>query len=262
MRVLLLGNSNDGGDWLDGGRKRHEIVRDRLAETYGEPVEVITKAIWPRPGIAAVVDGWVEKYKPDIIYLTMAAFWFQYQSVPLRVRRLLGPLGPRASNAGFKLAESPRWAYNRVFRGARRGMQMTVGGDTHFSPDEVVERVSEVIGHLLRNEGITLAIQGADGRTNYAHSRRGAARNEARRQRVHLAMQAFCRGHHVTYENSELPLWATDPELSGNRVGDGLHANARWHEHSAELIYLTIRHAIESSGSSPVSPDKEAAQTQ
>ena len=50
------------------------------------------------------------------------------------------------------------------------------------------------------------------------------------------AMRDFCAAQHIWYENSETPMWATDPELARNRVGDGLHANARWHAHSAELI--------------------------
>ena len=29
VRVLLLGNSNDSGQWFEGGRKRHEFVQDR-----------------------------------------------------------------------------------------------------------------------------------------------------------------------------------------------------------------------------------------
>jgi hypothetical protein len=248
---LLLGNSNDSGQWMDG-KKRHELVRDRLAELYGEPVEVIPRNIWPRESLADVVDGWIEQYHPDVIYLTMAAYWFSYRSVPLRVKRLMGALGERAGDAGFRVAESPRWAYNRAFRAARAALQSTIGGDTHFTTDEVIDRMQAVIRRCIRHEGLTLAIQGADGRTAYSRSRRGRARDEARRQRVHAAMKAFCAEHHVVYENSETPLWATDRTLAKNRVGDGLHANAEWHAHSANLIAATIQHGLEAAGQAPV----------
>ena len=246
--MLLLGNSNDSGGWIDGGRQRHEIVRDRLAELYGEPVEVIPKNIWPNDSMPRVVDGWIEKNEPDVIYMTMAAYWFCYQSVPLRVRRLLKRLGPKVSDAGFRAAESPRWAFNPVFRGARGAMQRTLGGDTHFTTSEVIERVTATIQAVLRHEGVVLAIQGADGRTDYGFTRRSRARNERRRQEVHRALKEFCAEHHVTYENTETARWTTDKVLSKNRVGDGLHANARWHEHSAELIVGTISRGLAEAG--------------
>src|SRR3990172_1215267 len=220
MRVLLLGNSQDTGEWFEGGRKRHEIVGDLLGQAFAEPVEVIPKSIWPDAGLADVVDRWVVKHQPDVVYMTIAAFWFQYPSVPLRVRRLLGPFGSWVSDKGFRVAESPRWAYNPVFRGARGLLQMTIGGDTHFTPEEVADRITDVIRVLLSHEGIIIAVRGPDGRTNYAHSRRGAAKNERRRLKVDAALQRFCTERHVTYDQTATPLWASDIDLGGNRVGE------------------------------------------
>ncbi len=37
VNFLLLGNSNDAGQWFEDGKKRHEIVAERLAEEFGEP---------------------------------------------------------------------------------------------------------------------------------------------------------------------------------------------------------------------------------
>jgi hypothetical protein len=228
---LLLGNSNDTGGWNGDGPKRHELVEAFLTDATGSPAEVIPRNIWPNSGMERAVEGWIEKFEPEVIYMTMAAYWFLYPSVPLRVRRLLRRFGPAVSDAGFRAAESPRWAFNPMFRGARGALQRTVGGDTHFTPEEVIERMTSVIALMLRHEGVVLAVQGADGRTRYAHSRRGDRRNEAKRQRVHLAMKDFCERHHVWYENSEVPLWQADAALRRNRVGDGLHANQQWHEH-------------------------------
>lgn len=244
MKVLLLGNSNDAGSWIGEGKKRHEIVGERLAELHGEPVTVVSKSIWPREGLPRVVDGWVAEHEPDVVYLTVLSYWFQYRSVPLRVRRLLGRFGTRVSDAGFRVAESPRWAHNAVFRQTRRLLQRTIGGDTHFTPDEVVERVTDVLRTLLQHEGLVLAIQGADGRTDYAFSKRGRANNERRRLYVDSRLRAWCKEHHVTYENTPEAAFRLDLTLASNRVGDGLHANAQWHQHSAELIVQTIEHAL------------------
>jgi len=259
VRVLLLGNSNDTGNWIASGPQRHEIVRDLLAEATGEPVEVTPRGVWPTDGITRAVEGWIEKSNPDVIYLTMASFWFNYPSVPLRARRVLRRLGPSVSDAGFRAAGSPRWGHNFAFRALRGALQRTVGGDTHFTPEEVVARITEVITMALRHEGVVLAIQGADGRTRYSHSRRSDRRQEARRQFVHRQMKDFCERHHVTYENSEIPLWKLDAELRKNRVGDGLHANEAWHQHSAQLIFNTIAHALADAGQ-PLSgrPEVEA----
>ena len=248
MRGLLLGNSNDSCEWFEGAKDRHEIVLDRPGAIYDEDGEVIARSIWPRADLADTVDGWIARYDPDVIYLTMLAYWFQYRSVPLRAKRLLGRFGEGAGNAGFRIAESPRWAYNPVFRTARSGLQATIGGDPHFTTGQVVERLSEVIRRAARHEGVVLAIQGADGRTAYSRSKRGRRKDEERRLEVQRAMRDFCAAQHIWYENSETPAWATDPELARNRVGDGLHANARWHAHSAELIVGTIRNALEDAG--------------
>lgn len=251
MKVLLLGNSNDSGTWMDG-KKRHEIVRDILAERYSEPVEVVPKGIWPRAGVDEAVGRWIDKYDPDVIYLTMASYWFMYKSVPLRVKRVMGRLGEKAGDAGFRVAESPRWAHNAAFRAARGALQSTIGGDSHFTADEVVSRTQDVVRRCISREGVALAIQGADGRTAYSRTKRGRANDEAKRQWVHAKMKAFCAEHHVVYENSEAPLWSTDPTLAKNRVGDGLHANAEWHRHSAELIAATIQRGLEAAGRLPL----------
>jgi hypothetical protein len=49
-----------------------------------------------------------------------------------------------------------------------------------------------------------------------------------------------------------------DPILAKNRVGDGLHANAQWHEHSASLITSTIQHALVDAGALPAAPNQDS----
>ena len=248
MRVLLLGTSNDDGQWFEGGRKRHEILRDLLAEKYGEPVEVLIKAIWPNPGLENVVEGWIEKLQPDVVYMTTNGYWFMYRSVPLRVRRILGPFGKFISDAGFRAAGSPRWSHNAAFRTGRRMLQRSLGGDTHFTADEVADRMCAVIQRLSQAEGILLAIQGCDGRTNYATSKRGIKANERKRLQVDAAMRAFCRERHIHYENTDHAVFRTDRVFAENRVGDGMHANQTAHAHGAEIVFANIDRAIAAQG--------------
>jgi hypothetical protein len=129
MKVLILGSSNDTQDWGEGVRRRHEIARDQLAQEFGEPVDVEVKNLWPNERVAEFVARWVTEAEPDLVYLNVTAYPFSYESLPLRLKRKLGPFGAAASRAGFDLAESKRWAHNAVFRTVRRWGQATIGGD-------------------------------------------------------------------------------------------------------------------------------------
>lgn len=245
MRLLFLGNSNDAVQWFDQGPKRHELLRDMLAAEFNEPVEVIARGIWPTSGMPAAVGRWLDEYHPDVVYLNVVSFWFQYESVPLRVKRILGRLGPAVGDAGFKLAESKRWSHNAVFRSVRRLAQATIGGDTHFTPDEVIERISETIRIVLRNEGVLLVVKGPRAITRHGVTRRQQRRNEARRLKIHHSLKRLCEQLHVFYDGSEAPLYETAPRPRGTRVGDGLHSNARGHANSAEETFELIRKALD-----------------
>jgi hypothetical protein len=250
VRILLLGSSNDAGQWFKEGRKRHEIAADMLAAELGEPVDVIVKGIWPTAGLLAKVEGWIAEYEPDLIYLSAVAYWFLYPSVPLRVKRLLGRFGPGVAGAGFRVAESPRWGHNAVFRGTRRLLQKTIGGDTNFTPDEVIERFGECIRVAARAEGVILVVSGPQSRADHSTSKRSRARNEIKRRYVDSSLEDICRQAHITYEGSES--WTFErPEYQGNRVGDGLHGNAKHHERVAEILYRSWRHGLEDAGRLP-----------
>lgn len=250
MRVLLLGASNDTGDWFEGGKKRHEIVRDRLAAEYGEPVEVINRAIWPREDMAATVANWMGRYEPDVVYLSVQAYWFSYESVPLRVQRVLGEVGPWFGNAGLRLAESPRWAYNPVFRGARRALQLAIGGDTHFTTDQVIDRVSDCLRNVVQHEGVVMVVKGPHSRSNYAVRPGSGARKERQRLAVNAALESLCRQLHVTYSGSEAPVYGEET-FRGRRVGDGLHFNAELHVLTADLMLESIRQGLATANEAP-----------
>jgi hypothetical protein len=234
MRVLLLGNSNDTVDWFSG-RKRQEIVRDDLAAEFGEPVSVVTKAIWPNEGMPAALERWMAAEQPDIVYINVVSFWFAYESVPLKAQRLLGRFGPRAGKAGFRLADSKRFAHNVVFRGIRRFAQATIGGDTHFTPEEVIARVSACLRVALRSEGVVVVVKGPYGRNDHGATAKQRRRNEQRRQQVNAALADLCATLHVRFSSAETPRFAA-PGSKGLRIGDGLHATERGHAEMATDI--------------------------
>lgn len=258
MRLLFLGNSNDAGTWFEGGKKRHEIVAERLEAEFGEPFDVTVKTLWPSAELPTIVAGWVEKYRPDLIYIDTASFWFLYRSVPLRVQRLLGKAGPKVGEAGFKVANSKRWSHNALFRKTRGFLQATIGGDTHFTADEVQERISECIRIAVRAENAAVAVKGPHGKLNHARTKRGFLKDEKKRIRVHRAWEALCEQLHVTYEGKLNPaLYETD--YRKHTVGDGLHSDATRHALDSESLYQTLRAALISAGHEPVRPGQEAA---
>lgn len=241
MRVLMLGNSNDSLDWFTG-RKRHEIVRDQLAAEFGEPVTVVPKSIWPNEEMPDVLERWLAAEQPDFVYINVITFWFAYESVPLKAQRLLGRFGPAAGKAGFRLADSKRWAHNAVFRRIRRFAQATIGGDTHFTPDEVIDCISACVRVALRSEGAVVAVKGPVARNDHGATRGQRHRNERRRKQVDAALATLCQGLHIDYRGADAPVYTTTPQ-DGMRVGDGLHSSERGHEYTAAEISASISSA-------------------
>lgn len=141
MKVRILGSSIDTQNWVEGGRIRHEIARDKLTAEFGEPVVVVVKNLWPNERVAEFVGCWMIENEPDGVYLNVTSYPFSYESLPLRLQRVLGRLGNGVGSAGFQLTDSKRWAHNSVFRILRRWGQATLGGDTYFTPEQVVARI-------------------------------------------------------------------------------------------------------------------------
>ena len=242
VKLLYLGDSNDVDAWFEGGAKRHEILRDRLEAEFGEPVEVTVKNIWPDERMVSVIGRWLAESEPDAVYVNVTSYPFAYESLPLRLRRVLGHFGPAVRDAGLRLADSKRWAHNAVFRTIRRWGQATVGGDTHFTCDQVIERFSEAIRLIGRAEGTCLIVKGPKGSSHTGITGREQRRKEIKRLYVHHALEDLCQRLHIDYSGSETPLWRSR-QRRGMTAGDGLHANAMGHADLAEGVVQSVREA-------------------
>lgn len=259
MNVLFLGNSNDAGQWFEGGKKRHEIIAERLEQEFGEPVVITVKSLWPNENLPKRVAEWIDKAQPDLVYISMSGYWFLYRSVPLRVQRIMGTMGEGVGKAGFQVAESKRWSHNAAFRALRSALQGTIGGDTHFTPEQVIERMSEVIRTAVRYEGAVVVVKGPHGKKLYAKNRRALAQDERKRRKVHTAMKTLCAQLHVPYEGAETPVVRDPSYVQGLTVGDGLHSTAERHVLEAGPLYATLRSALVAAGHEPVAGQTAAA---
>ncbi len=250
MRILFLGSSNDAGNWVAPTQKKHVLAGTRLEEEWGEPVEWVVKGIWPTEDLPQHVQEWVEESQPDVVYLNTGSYWFLYRSVPNRVKRLLGKVGgERVGEAGARIARSERWAHNRAFRGLRKVLQETIGGDTYFTTQQVIDRMSECLRVAVRSEGTIVVVKGPHGKSRYSARKRQFERDERERMKLHTALEQLCAQLHATYDGvGEGGVRHQEAYQKGTTAGDGLHANARRHAHEADVLYAGIRRALEVAG--------------
>lgn len=247
MRILYLGTSDDRGPASKGTASAPDIVQELLESSLGSEVEVVVKEAWPNENLARVLERWMDEYDPDVVVICVNGYWFSYDSVPLKLGRVLGRGGEGLGNVGLRLADLRWLAHNIVFRTARRIATVAIGGDTPFSGRQVVERMEECVRVAVRREGTVVAMRGAEGQSPYAERARGRLRKERVRSGVNHALAEMCERQHVHFMAREEPLWRSHgDELEF--LGDGLHKAAPTLRMRAERIALVIEEALVASG--------------
>lgn len=242
MKVLRLTNSNDILPGTADGRPG--LLRERLEGYLGEPVEIVVKAIWPTEALPSTVEKWIEREQPDLVWLGVVNYWYEYQSVPKRMERLFGRVGSMASRLGFRAADTPWLSQNALFRALRGALQRTVGGDPHFTPDHIIQVVGTIARRVLRSEGTVLVIWGPFAHTNYAVSKRGERAAEAMRQRIVGQLRELAGALHFEYFAPDEPYWRAKGEPDFAR--DRFHYSRQWGEDAVEREFEGLRRAIES----------------
>jgi hypothetical protein len=188
MKVLFLGNSNElYGDIPESERRTSRAAR-ALEEAFGEPVETVVRTIWPTEKLPGTIDKWMRESGPDIVYLNVVAFWFNFQSVPLKVERMLGPLGRPVKDAGIKASQVPWLGHTALFHWLREICQRVIGGATFFEPDEVTEVISDCVRTIVRHE------QAVSCSRDHAVRRTGTSRRSGERGRRRGGCGALCTG--------------------------------------------------------------------
>jgi hypothetical protein len=237
----MLVNSNDTKTFTTGP-KRFEIVARRMEEEFGEPVELSVKSVWPRETMPAVIEKWMDETQPDLVYLNVVALWFQYESVPLRARRIFGLGTKSVGDAIFSMANAQWWMRNAVFRGLRNGARWVVGGDHHFTREQVVERVGESVRIMARREDTVVVVKGARALAQHGTNFYRQRRADRDRDWVDAAVRRLCEQHHAVYTGLEV---GTNVQRRGmkHRADDRLHLNAQGHLASADDHFPPIRDA-------------------
>jgi hypothetical protein len=216
VKILRLTTSNDTVH--QGAGSRIDLIQRLGEERIGEPVQIVSKAVWPDGRLPATVEKWIDREEPDLVWLVLQSFWFEYRSVPKKLERKFGRVGKVASEAGFKAADKPLISNNFVFRRGRKLLQKTVGGDPHFTAAALFETVEGVARASLRNEGRQFVVWGPFSYTNYA-STRSQEREQLRwRSELVSRVRALADELHFHVEAPDKPYWQTPPGMAMHGV--------------------------------------------
>lgn len=225
MKILRLTNSSDIHPGVLPELRSPAVAERVIAEALGEPVETVVKTMWPTPAFPRVLNRWLDEHDPDVVFVRLASFWVAYESVPLRLQRKLGRAGTPLAAAGLKLGDRP-WLVDRgVYKGGRKLVVRTIGGDTHFTPGEVGEVFDAVFRNIAAKESIVPVVRGTSLLLNSAGTKSGLERTKRRVVELNLKVEASCIRHHVRFF-PEVPA----ARLSGTRLDDDLHDSALAHE--------------------------------
>jgi hypothetical protein len=232
VRILRLSHSGDTYREVPEQQRSRALVAAAIEAATGEPVETIHRVLWPSPELPDLVDGWIARYRPDVVLLWLNCYWFTYVPLP-RVRRSRNQwvrrAGKLAKRAGIKQPIAARISAIRLQRIAASGE-----GHEFFEPEAVADLMGTVIRRILTHEDVSLLVRGSEwasptrtpGLRNWTLLERG----EARRRTVHRALKPLCEQLHVPYFCVEDGLGY----FRENRLcADGLHPNAATHARMA-----------------------------
>jgi hypothetical protein len=247
VRLLFLGNSDDLNPEIPEDQRSPSITGQLLESLTGEPWEVTARTVWPTPDLPDLVERWLDRYQPDVVLFKITWFWWGFESVPVRIERVLGPLGKPIATLGLRAAATPRIGHTRPFKLGRRLAHRVIGGDAPFAPEHVIETVEACIRPVLAREGIVLLVKGTAtydlGGEPMIQDYTG--RFAARRDHVEGALQAHCQRLNVA--------WADNRETAGREHegldrGDGLHKAVPAQQLFAQFHARDLLAAMESAG--------------
>jgi hypothetical protein len=225
IRVLRLADSLDRVGDIAPEARSAAIAERALAEASGRPVETVARAIWPDPRLPELVTQWLDRYKPDIVTMTVASYPVAYPSVPLKLQRRAGWPGELIGGLGLKAAGQAWLSQTSVFKALRRTAVANVGGAYYFEPEAVVQLMDDCFRRILRLETVALGVRGP--RRLLRSGTPGSEESEARRAVLREGIAELCRQLHVPFRPFEpAPDSAFWPELQAT---DGVHSGPQGH---------------------------------
>lgn len=227
LTILRLTSSDDFNERIPPKLRSAAVAESAFTALTGEPARTVVRRIWPTPGLPALLEKWMAEHQPDVVILRAASYWVTFESVPLRLRRWLGPLGGPLAAAGDRASRHPWLATNPAFHAGRRLLLRTIGGDTTFTVPGTLDVLDACLRRILAHEGVTLVVRGPQNAVTADPSPKSIARAERRRQQLHAGLRALCERRHLAYLGFDRPV-ATMGE-SGLFDADRLHSSEDLH---------------------------------
>ncbi|MCC6381983.1 MAG: hypothetical protein IT304_05705 [Dehalococcoidia bacterium] len=227
MLVLRLTNSDDFNPAVPPDNRAPAVAAAAFERVTGQPLETVGRIIWPSAELPDIVEAWLVKYRPEIILFRTSSYWCTYESVPIRLRRRYGRAGAMAVRAAERAGESPRLPSTLPFRMGRTLATRVIGGDPHFTPEQVVEVTGAVLRRTLADETITTLVRGPVTAYNAGGGARGAARAARRIQALDSGLEELCGRLHVPYASQ-----VGEGGVPGNRTyfgADRIHRSVQGH---------------------------------
>jgi hypothetical protein len=254
VKLLWFGTSNDGGGYLTEAHRAPHGVSRALSVALEMPVETTVRTIWPDERLPGLVEHWLADMEPDLVFIKLASYWTCYESVPLKIRRRFGWAGRPVVEAGRKVAGVGWVASSRAAQVGRELALRTIGGEAHFEPEEVVERVTTCIRTVLQNENSALVVNGPRHVNSFGRSEKARRRAEPRRRYVHRALRDLCGELHVVYLGVKNPQFETRTLAT---FGDRVHFDEAHQQSEVERLVPALLTAWRQQH--PAGPDSSRA---
>jgi hypothetical protein len=205
-------------------------VAARIIEReLGVKVESEVRGMWPRASLPEAVEKWMNAFEPDVVFFRLSSFWVAYESVPVKLERRLGRFGKRVSRAGIKVGEHPWVVRQRGYKWMRTWLLRIIGGETHFTPQQVANVLDEVFAKVVADESIVPVVRGTSLILNSPGTKRGLARSQRRVAELNALVEAACKRHRIPF----IPE-APSTNVSETRLEDDLHDSAAAHRKLGE----------------------------
>ncbi|OAI42718.1 hypothetical protein AYO38_11275 [bacterium SCGC AG-212-C10] len=229
MRILRLTTSDDFTSAIPEGAHAWEIAEATASALIGEPVETVIKVIWPSPGIPGILERWLERYEPDLVFLTISSYWFTYELLHRTIEEKLGPLAPLVRPMREKVTTTEVVASSWPVRTARVAASYVIDGKAHFTTAEVIDRVGACMRLVLGREQTLLVVRGPNNSFAANGSERAFRRADRRRQTVEAAVSQQCAKLHVPYIATRQSAEGSYRRPKAAYLADGLHNNLESH---------------------------------